>query len=313
MLVRRLARPMLASIFVSEGVHTLQNPGPRAQLAEPVVERIAEAAQPVAQKAAAAGQDKIEEATSVIEEVVSTAADKVDEAAHGAEGTAGSGSGPGDPAGSTAAWESESGSIDGPGGAGEDTTATPGPAVAVANRAAESARAASAKLGDVSTEVRTVVAEVAAGRPLPFETETYVKVNAAVQVGAGVLLSLGKLPRLSSAALAASMIPTTLAGHRFWEAEGLERQSQQVHFFKNVSILGGLILAAVDTEGRPGLHYRASHAGHDAKVVAHATAATAALGSRAIKANAKAAGRLAAANAADAGAASRRRARAAGK
>ncbi len=90
-----------------------------------------------------------------------------------------------------------------------------------------------------------------------------VKVNAGAMVGAGLLLSTGKLPRLSSVVLAGTLVPTTLAGHRFWEEEDPERKAQQqVHFMKNLGLLGGLILAAVDTEGRPGLAWRAKHAGH---------------------------------------------------
>ena len=119
--------------------------------------------------------------------------------------------------------------------------------------------------------------DVAQGRPLPFETETYVRVNAAVQVGAGLLLATGRLPRLASAALAATLVPTTIAGHPFWEAEGDERRVQRTQFLKNASLLGGLILAAVDLEGRPGVTYRARHARDEAKAVAAATGLSAAL------------------------------------
>jgi hypothetical protein len=60
-------------------------------------------------------------------------------------------------------------------------------------------------------------------------------------------------------------VPTTLAGHRFWEEEDETRRAQQrIHFFKNLSMLGGLMLAAVDTEGQPGLAWRAQHAAHHA-------------------------------------------------
>ncbi|MDQ6696346.1 MAG: DoxX family protein [Actinomycetota bacterium] len=94
------------------------------------------------------------------------------------------------------------------------------------------------------------------------ETETLVKVNAGAMIGAGVLLSTGKLPRLSSVVLAGTLVPTTWAGHRFWEEEDPERKAQQqIHFMKNLGLLGGLILAAVDTEGKPGLAWRAKHAG----------------------------------------------------
>ncbi len=95
------------------------------------------------------------------------------------------------------------------------------------------------------------------------EPETLVKVNAAAMVGAGLLLSANKLPHLSAVVLAGTLVPTTLAGHRFWEEEDPEKKAQQqIHFMKNLGLLGGLILAAVDTEGKPGLAWRAKHAGH---------------------------------------------------
>jgi putative oxidoreductase len=102
---------------------------------------------------------------------------------------------------------------------------------------------------------------------LPEDTETLVKINGAVQVGAGLLLATGRFPRLSSALLAGSLVPTTLAGHRFWEEQDDARRAQQrIHFFKNLSMLGGLMLASVDTEGRPGLAWRTQHAAHHVAV-----------------------------------------------
>lgn len=112
---------------------------------------------------------------------------------------------------------------------------------------------------------------------LPDDTEQLVKLNAAVQIVAGVLLATGKLPRLSSLALAASLVPTTIAGHPFWEAEDDEERRQLlVHFLKNVSMLGGLLISAMDTEGRPSVPYRASRAGRRAKVHASHVGALAA-------------------------------------
>jgi len=111
---------------------------------------------------------------------------------------------------------------------------------------------------------------------LPEDTETLVKINAGVQVGAGALLALGRFPRLSSALLAGSLVPTTLAGHRFWEeSDPGQRAQQQIHFFKNLGLLGGLMLAAVDTEGRPGLAWRAQHASHHAAAGTRRTSRTA--------------------------------------
>ena len=97
--------------------------------------------------------------------------------------------------------------------------------------------------------------------PQLSNTEQVVKIDAAIKVVAGTLFALGKFPRLSAAALIASLVPTTAAGHRFWEeSDPAKRKHQQVHFLKNAGIVGGLMLAAVDTEGRPSLAWRAQHA-----------------------------------------------------
>lgn len=109
-----------------------------------------------------------------------------------------------------------------------------------------------------------------AGQRLPGQgtpsDQTWVMVDGGVKVGAGALLALGWAPRLAATALAASLIPTTLATHRFWEMqEGDERQAQQIHFFKNCGLLGGLLLAAVDTEGKPSLGWWAKRAARTAE------------------------------------------------
>jgi len=72
-----------------------------------------------------------------------------------------------------------------------------------------------------------------------------VRLNGIVQVGAGVALATGTLPQLAALALAASLVPTTIAGHPFWrEDDPAQRAGQRIHFLKNVAMLGGLLLAA---------------------------------------------------------------------
>jgi uncharacterized membrane protein YphA (DoxX/SURF4 family) len=111
-----------------------------------------------------------------------------------------------------------------------------------------------------------VAPKVADAVGVSADTVTLVKVNGAVMVGAGALLALGKLPRLAAAALAGTLVPTTLAGHRFWEeTDQKARAMQRIHFLKNVSMLGGLILAATDTNGRPSLGWRAKQAATKAR------------------------------------------------
>jgi putative oxidoreductase len=96
---------------------------------------------------------------------------------------------------------------------------------------------------------------------VPAKTEQAVRLNGAVQMAAGSLLALGRFPRLSALAIAGTLVPTTLAGHRFWEAEDEASKTQQrIHFLKNLSMFGGLVIAAVDTGGKPSLLWRARYA-----------------------------------------------------
>jgi putative oxidoreductase len=109
-----------------------------------------------------------------------------------------------------------------------------------------------------------VVEPVIESFDLPGDIATWVRVNGVVQIAAGTALALGKMPRLAALVLAGSLVPTTLAGHRFWEeGDPAKRAGQTVHFLKNVSMLGGLLLAADDTGGRPSIPWRIQQAaGH---------------------------------------------------
>jgi putative oxidoreductase len=116
--------------------------------------------------------------------------------------------------------------------------------------------------------------KVAPQLPIPHDPVTLVRINGAAQLVAGAALATGHLPRTSSAVLAASLVPTTLAGHRFWEeTDPAQRKAQTINFLKNVSMLGGLLLASVDTAGKPGVAWRARHAVKDAKREAKLAAA----------------------------------------
>ncbi len=118
----------------------------------------------------------------------------------------------------------------------------------------------------VNDEIRDLAGKVAPQLPVPSDDKTLVRLNAGVHILAGLGLATGRAPRLSALALAGTVVPTTLAGHRFWEQKDKAARAQQMtHFFKNVSMLGGLVLAGVDTEGRPGVAWRAQHAVGTAK------------------------------------------------
>ncbi len=95
---------------------------------------------------------------------------------------------------------------------------------------------------------KPVVDKVASVVPFaPTDPVDAVRLNAAVHVGAGVLLAAGVMSRLSALALAVSMVPTTVAGHAFWEIEDpVKRAQQRVQFLKNTAIFGGLLVLAFD-------------------------------------------------------------------
>ena len=94
---------------------------------------------------------------------------------------------------------------------------------------------------------------------IPDDEETVVRINAAVQVGAAMMLASGRFPRLAAAVLAGSLVPTTVAGHAFWKADADTKPMQRLQFAKNLSILGGLLLAVADTSGKPSVSWRLSH------------------------------------------------------
>lgn len=106
-----------------------------------------------------------------------------------------------------------------------------------------------------------VTKPLAAKTQLPDDTELLVRANGAAMVAGGALLATGKAPRLASALLLGTMVPTT-ATHNFWaESDPQAKAGKLTQFLKDVSLMGGLILAAVDTEGKPGVAYRAKLAG----------------------------------------------------
>jgi uncharacterized membrane protein YphA (DoxX/SURF4 family) len=103
------------------------------------------------------------------------------------------------------------------------------------------------------------------GTNVPASAETVARINAAVQIGGGLLLAMGKLPRVASAALALTVVPGSLGGHGFFsegdsEGDPQRKAAQRRAFLTDVSLIGGLIIAAVDTEGKPSLGWRGRRA-----------------------------------------------------
>lgn len=100
---------------------------------------------------------------------------------------------------------------------------------------------------------------------LPDDPESLVRIDGAIKLVGGIGLVFGPFARPAALLLAGSMVPTTLAGHRFWETTDPDQKvSDRVEFFKNVSLIGGLLITALDTGGRPSVPWVAGKAAHGA-------------------------------------------------
>ncbi|GAA3555309.1 hypothetical protein GCM10022197_08070 [Microlunatus spumicola] len=97
---------------------------------------------------------------------------------------------------------------------------------------------------------------------VPEDPKTLVRLNGALQIAGGLALATGRGRRVGALLLAGSLIPSTLAKYPFWSQSGEEAAASRSHFAKNVSILGGVLLASRDTEGKPGIAWRAQAGGH---------------------------------------------------
>jgi uncharacterized membrane protein YphA (DoxX/SURF4 family) len=99
------------------------------------------------------------------------------------------------------------------------------------------------------------------GSKIPSDPQTFAQINAAVQIGGGLLLATGKMPRVASAALAFTVLPANLGTHMFWTETDPHRKAElRQAFLKDLSLLGGLIIASADTAGKPSLGWRGRRA-----------------------------------------------------
>lgn len=136
-----------------------------------------------------------------------------------------------------------------------------------------------------------LTAKLSEATGLPDDPELVVRASGALMAGSAVLLAMGKAPRLSAVAMTVSLLPTAYATGLFWkEQDPVLKREKRRKALTNVGLVGGALLAAVDTEGKPGVAWRSQHAGKSAKKSAHRAAKDA---KRAAKQAKKSAGRAA--------------------
>jgi putative oxidoreductase len=94
------------------------------------------------------------------------------------------------------------------------------------------------------------------GIPEPVTTTRAV---AAAQVGTGALLVLNRMPRLTALIAALTVIPEAATGHDFWtEKDSDAKHTQRALFARDLGLLGGLMVTAVETGGRESVPHRAA-------------------------------------------------------
>ncbi|GLY27933.1 DoxX family membrane protein [Kineosporia sp. NBRC 101731] len=117
--------------------------------------------------------------------------------------------------------------------------------VEVARHPASHAEAAKPVLNQVSGPLR-----------LPNDPVMVVRSAGAVTAVAGSLLAVGRLPRLSALAIVATA-PVVQPIEPFWkEKDPTLRREKQATFVKTLGLIGGALLATVDTQGKPSVAYR---------------------------------------------------------
>ncbi len=97
---------------------------------------------------------------------------------------------------------------------------------------------------------------------IPEDAATLVRLNGAVEVLGGLALATGKGRRLGALLLAGTIVPSTIGNYPFWSrSDPHDKAVDRSNFLKAISLLGGVLLAAGDTEGKPSLAWRAQKSG----------------------------------------------------
>ncbi len=111
-----------------------------------------------------------------------------------------------------------------------------------------------------ATQLSPVLSQLVQALPFRTDEKTLARVISGTQMGAGVMLAAGKCSRFSALLLTLTSALTAVVEYRTADSSTAEaRAHRRNQLLKNVSLSGGVLLAAVDTAGKPGLAWRAGH------------------------------------------------------
>ncbi len=85
------------------------------------------------------------------------------------------------------------------------------------------------------------------GVPMPMAAAA---VAVIMEFGVGIALLIGFWTRPLALLMALFVLGTALIAHTYWNVEGAMQTANMVQFYKNLSIMGGLLMLAVTGPGR---------------------------------------------------------------
>jgi putative oxidoreductase len=71
-----------------------------------------------------------------------------------------------------------------------------------------------------------------------------------VEVGGSILLVIGYKARWAALALAIFTLAAAIFFHNYWAVEAAEKMGQQINFWKNISMAGGMLMVFAHGPGR---------------------------------------------------------------
>ena len=117
-----------------------------------------------------------------------------------------------------------------------------------------------------ATQLSPLLSRAAASLPFQTDEKVLARVIGGTQVGAGVFLALGKASRLAATVLAVISALNAYVEWRSAESSTKQdRDSRRKQLLKNITLTGGVLLASVDTAGKPSLAWRAEHLASDVR------------------------------------------------
>jgi putative oxidoreductase len=93
----------------------------------------------------------------------------------------------------------------------------------------------------------TVAYMTSSGAPVP---ELSAVIAVVMELVVGVALLVGFFTRPLALLLAVYTLGTAIIGHHYWNMTGAMQYDNMIHFYKNISIIGGLLLLCVTGAGK---------------------------------------------------------------